>query len=39
MNCCIENIALEETNLPNDKMFNSESDWIKNDIPDFEPNM
>ena len=39
MNCCIENIALEETDLPNDEMFNSELDWIKNDIPDFEPNM
>ena len=39
MNCCIENIALEETDLPNDKMVDSELDWIKNDIPDFEPNM
>ena len=39
MNCCIQNIALEETDLPNDKMFDSELDWIQNDIPDFEPNM
>ena len=39
MNCCIENIALKETDLPNDEMFDSELDWIKNDIPDFEPNM